>query len=920
MSSKPLPAPPPGPPPPPLDWSLERTDSELESHPYEHAHLEQDRPPSDHDDWSEEEEDPTFYDNNFWREPIPDVDLPVGASTLSRSRRRKTKRGNTVRTLEGAVSAAAVENEEQKVVTTEAAVNPAVTGTTVVHVHHYYHHHIVTPASPPQIAQPQPVAEPIPPPKPEPADEKKTALVPFEDSWITKEERDKILQQRELEARDRALDAERRRVRDLERTVFEQKVQLLELRSTPPVSPTRDPPAAAPHRTAALVVHQPPPPAPIAQPVVVNLNIDPSALLPQHVVSPPPPPRTVVVIQNTTPSATAAPAVAPIVESITTRTVQTAVLSAPVSMSPHRPPPPQPSQPSTPHAGLTPWLTSVASSVGLRFPGSPRRPPHPPHPPHPVPESPSRRAFESPVRPALLPASPARFDGRAGDYIVPSRPATAPPSAQASDATLSLQESLDDLLGSLHPDKRGSRSAAPTPAVSVSTLRQRVASLLTMSAEGGGGGAPTDPATVAAGHKGPAKEVVGIDASRIAKLVLKLFSPYTVALNAQGLMIALIFFNIVDLLVTFVKAYPKTLWFFWNVKEWDPLVRVYSIWGVIADHELLTDIAPVLINVILKIYSYRLDEIVANPNASSTILSTKVTLNNVTDPKIYNYVQLILFGITALYIILFHAVRLLRVLAFEKKAPFLAALVVLKALLLCWDIMTNSLLLYETLVSRGTQLFAPNHTVNLVLSVAIPSPLVTLTTNVLLNLPLHYFFLRMQLNGLAEQAAKAGAAKGNEAAETAKEIVNVPWTRVAWTAMRKTFHPLISAVFGSYAIYALIALLYILTDLKYFDPQAGLKGNAGLFLPNSSFFGWSTTSDVALDVSAVNATVAATADRRNVLAGIVWINVVANYGVGALAGVAYWVFGVVLPGALGGVRGMRWFSRRVARAGTDGSA
>jgi hypothetical protein len=44
-----------------------------------------------------------------------------------------------------------------------------------------------------------------------------------------------------------------------------------------------------------------------------------------------------------------------------------------------------------------------------------------------------------------------------------------------------------------------------------------------------------------------------------------------------------------------------------------------SIWALIADQDLLVDVLPLLFNVVLKVYSYRLAEIIDNPDVRDTI-------------------------------------------------------------------------------------------------------------------------------------------------------------------------------------------------------------------------------------------------------------------------------------------------------------
>lgn len=89
--------------------------------------------------------------------------------------------------------------------------------------------------------------------------------------------------------------------------------------------------------------------------------------------------------------------------------------------------------------------------------------------------------------------------------------------------------------------------------------------------------------------------------------------------------------------------------------------------------------------------------------------------------------------------------------------------------------------------------------INLVLAVFAVSPAIGLTTNVLVNLPLHVTHLQMQL----KNRVLIDGQQGNR----------VSIKRLLVAAMRKTFHPLIMAVFGMYAVFSLLALCFILKGI-----------------------------------------------------------------------------------------------------------
>ncbi|KAJ3219979.1 hypothetical protein HDU67_007712 [Dinochytrium kinnereticum] len=776
----------------------------------------EDEPDADDSDY-EEEEDPTFFDNVFWRDPIPTIDFDV-ASVKSVRKTRTVKKKRTERqvpvlseTVAVTVPPAPLNQSAATNSTLQAAGN-----TTVVHVHHYYP--VPVPVSTAPVVstiasvvtnQAEQVAsklvEPITRQREEEAS-KRVVLVPFEDSWVTKEEHTRLTYQRELEARERQIEVEQSRIQNLQRTIDQQSKAINDLKNASSPQPSSSLPSQSSAPTVSLQIVNIQQQLP-AHSTSAHVNQNSQAISIQDIgpiATVPLAPYHAGVESSVRPGlmgavgpASPVRAVASPLQIVTKGAVQTvesftlghhhgrAVGSSSVQAVPHNCTSPT-TYGSPVRSMANPYVASTTSTTTTQI--STRSP---------AIISTSRSQNQPSNSPAITPITESITTSTHTTILSPTSPTflistnrTDPinphprPSVANSDTTLNLQESLSDLLGTLEKKKGRESIIATDSGVRVSTLRQRVKGVLT------GEGGPGDRKE---------KEVVGKDGSRISRMIFRAFryfnltrsvatccfsvvtcarqlnDPYTIALNAQGLMIALIFFNIVDVLVAFIKAFPKVLWFFWNVKDWDPLIRIYSIWAVIADHELLTDIAPVLINVILK------------------------------------------------------------------------------------------------------------------------------------------------LNGLVETARRASTAGVNVdvAKEVEREIAAVGWGKVMWGAVRKTFHPLISAIFGTYAIYALCAILLVLTDLRYFDPKLGLSGNAGLFLPNSSFFGWSPSPN---STSLPSGNTTAIADRQNVLAGIVWINVVANYAVGAVAGVAYWVFAVLLPGVLGGVRGVRWVERRVGRRGNGNGA
>ncbi|KAJ3049054.1 hypothetical protein HK097_009905 [Rhizophlyctis rosea] len=335
-----------------------------------------------------------------------------------------------------------------------------------------------------------------------------------------------------------------------------------------------------------------------------------------------------------------------------------------------------------------------------------------------------------------------------------------------------------------------------------------------------------------------------------------------VAVGARPLLGVTIFFLIVEILVAFVKAFPKSMWIFWNVRDWDPYAKYWTVWAIVADHELISDVLPVLVNVVLRIFSYRLVEILAEPNAGNTLTQStfQFSLDNLTSSKYHNLVLLLLFCVTLTYTILFHAVRLFRLLAFKKDATLLGAVVLVKGVFLLLDLFTNGAMLYEVLVWRGKDFLRLNNWVfGIMVSVVSLGPVVTLIVNALVNLPLHYAFLQLQLQNL-------------------KTSTKVSRARLLPTTLRKTFHPFLLPVF-LYALYCIIGIILVLGQLRSFDPfeQIAQGHMPKEMVPGTGFFGWGSGGGGGVDV----------------MFGLVWLDLVVNYGIGvAIVGV-YWVWRLI---------------------------
>ncbi|KAJ3195361.1 hypothetical protein HK101_000403 [Irineochytrium annulatum] len=820
----------------------------------------------DEDEYEDVEEDPAFMDNVYWRDRIPDLDFDSASIVSRRLTRKKSKR---TRKATPPLELAEMPPSAQQVICA-VATTAAVSTTTVIHVHHYHEAPTPAPAS--------------------------TKPVELGDAWVAKEEAErhrleaecaaKEQQTRLLEARLRDQEeTERQRVKVLESTrehqmwlegkLRDQERQIEDLKSRPVVvtAPALQPVAAAVNTTTVIQNHT----------RVMNVTY----VQPPVTIVQPPAPIAVLPV-----SAAACGAITPLT------IAATSINSRPSSNTPT-----QLTASPTAKLLMSPW--SSPSTASLEYPN----PAYRPSPPAAPPPAAARRATP---------------DDR--------------PSTVRSDATLlTLEDTVDEVLGEKRDEGKPVTTAVAqeraSDVVGSDAWRARRVEEIMGGGHGGStaavGGTGGLLAAVGLGGKkkkgeaGDGEPTLASDLSAVGRVLTRFFryfnlaravatAAYSVygaveglhndvfnALSARPLMIALIVFALVDLLVAFIKAFPSLPFCFPSKRpsttpSRDPYTRIYSIWALIADTQLLTDLAPLLINVILKIYSYRLSEVAADPLAADSILTVRLkSLNDLSHPEYHNLILLALFALAVCYTLLYHTARIARVLVVEKGAPALAALVGVKAVLLLWDMTTNGLLLYETLVFKGRNMFRDDAMARVVLAVVIPSPVVALCTNVILNLPLHFNFLRMQLRSLLPSPSSTNT---------------VPFTRVLRAALRKTFHPLLIAA-SSYNIYILAALFLILANLNLLDPTAI---DVGFPLPSLLPNGTVAPAGMNGTVVSVNGTAVEPAcDRRGVLTAMVGVNVVANYVVGAVAGLGYWLFAVIGPALVGGARGARWFKRRL---------
>ncbi|KAL7747671.1 hypothetical protein RI367_006960 [Sorochytrium milnesiophthora] len=242
-----------------------------------------------------------------------------------------------------------------------------------------------------------------------------------------------------------------------------------------------------------------------------------------------------------------------------------------------------------------------------------------------------------------------------------------------------------------------------------------------------------------------------------------------------------------------------------------------SIWSLVSHKMLLMDMLPLLPNVILKIYEYRMSELTQNPLAPVVLLAAPSILPDQLSPKFVTNlpkllspqfsklnsptVQLYVF-IAALYVtIASHGYNIARTLVKRKKARWLAALVALKCLLLTLDISVAGILLYQLLVLRGFALFGYENTltrdpsivnadagnplrrlnifeiqmpsdVQVMLSVIAAGPFAAVISNAVVNVAMHYLHIVMVLKDrvfLLDRASARRAARAKERERRARQ-------------------------------------------------------------------------------------------------------------------------------------------------------
>lgn len=339
--------------------------------------------------------------------------------------------------------------------------------------------------------------------------------------------------------------------------------------------------------------------------------------------------------------------------------------------------------------------------------------------------------------------------------------------------------------------------------------------------------------------------------------------PQYIELGATPFFYASLMAFVVDFLSSAVKAFPQWLWFFWDVKTFDPFVRSISIWNLVADHNLIVDMLPLMANVILKVYWFRLGEVVMGVDGYQQEYDPFFALFGFYfQQQDMNLLFLAVFAGALVSCIFLHSFRICFTLISDKRAFALSFIIIIKVLLMIFDIFVNAVLLYETLVFKGKELFKPSFLVNLVLAVLAFSPAIGLTTNVVLNILLHILHIKMQLRERKELLSEKNQKK-------------VEFSRILKAATRKTFHPFIWCVFGTYGLFSTISLVYILHVIYEVDYLSFISIDPTL-TPGSD---WNIRDAQS---------------RKEALILLVWVNLILNYLLAVSIGILYWIWQVII--------------------------
>ena len=244
-------------------------------------------------------------------------------------------------------------------------------------------------------------------------------------------------------------------------------------------------------------------------------------------------------------------------------------------------------------------------------------------------------------------------------------------------------------------------------------------------------------------------------------------------------------------------------------------------------------------NLTLRVYSYRLTELVQNPNVLNTISNNGFTFAQWNNPGYANFVQLILWSTSIAITLLFHTILRCYFFVSKYSSVTLGMVIIVKSLLLLFDMAASSLFLYTFLVSLGTAIFGKSPYIPLMLSIMLSSPVISTCSNALVNVPLVFTFGRLE--------------KGSTMQQVFKESLHKVFSRI-------------SLVLDIFCLYHIVIQSYLLNRLALITTDNQIQ------TITSSFTSW---------------------DPQNVIIWIISVNFALNYLIAFGATIIYWTFRLI---------------------------
>ncbi len=169
--------------------------------------------------------------------------------------------------------------------------------------------------------------------------------------------------------------------------------------------------------------------------------------------------------------------------------------------------------------------------------------------------------------------------------------------------------------------------------------------------------------------------------------------------------------------------------------------------------------------------------------------------------------------------------------------------------------------------------------VNLILAVYTISPILTMTSNPLVNFPLHWTHLRMlRRDKPLSSKNDSHNTKYLESQQTINQLkhqdtVNATGKNQCWRrAIRKTFHPFIIYIAAPFGGFCVIAMAWILHTVAQLNPTLGWSAPTTLVAGVSTGSWWWYEDPVM---------------RQRVLISVMWLNLALNHAPGFFGTLVY---------------------------------